>query len=235
MGLLIHKETVKSTNTTIKEYSELLVDKDYVALYSDVQEAGRGRLGRSWESISHSNIYLSIMMNRDIENINFLTIIAGVSLCEVLEELEGLEPKIKWPNDIFVKDKKLSGILTECSYMGSTLNYFVIGIGVNLNNESFKDYEDIATSVFKETKKKYDKVDIIKKIIYQVNKNIDNYINKKFDIKDYEKRIFHLNKEVYLEGEKVLTKGIDEVGNLLVENEKGEELRLTFSEISIKL
>ncbi len=235
MGLLFHKDTVKSTNTSVKEYYDLLDKNDYIALYSDVQEAGRGRLGRTWESLSDDNIYLSIMMKRKIENINFLTIIAGVSVCEVLEDIEGLEPKIKWPNDIFVNGKKLSGILTECSYSGSTLSYFVIGIGVNLNNESFKDFQDIATSVYKETKKKYDKVEIIKKIIDQLNKNIDKYGNKEFDIQAYEKRIFHLKREVYFEGEKVLTKGIDDIGNLIVENQKGEELKLTFSEISIKL
>ncbi|MFV0519628.1 MAG: biotin--[acetyl-CoA-carboxylase] ligase [Lachnospirales bacterium] len=235
MNNIIHINKVSSTNTKIREYEHILNTEKYVALYSDIQEQGRGRKGRVWESTHSDNIYLSIMTKTEIDDINMLTILAGVTLCEVLEKCSNLNPKIKWANDIYVKEKKLAGILTETSYIGTTLNYSIVGIGVNLNNKSFENYSETATSVYLETLKSYDKVSIIKNIIEQFNYNLNRYLEDSFDIKEYEQKIFHINKTVYLDEELVLTKGVTKNGNLIVETSQGELITLTFQEVSIKI
>ncbi len=235
MENIFFKETVTSTNTEIKQYKDLLQNNGYVALYSNCQTEGRGRRNNVWESKDVDNIYLSIMMDKPIKSLDMITIAVGNAVCEVLEQIPNLNCKIKWPNDIYVNDKKLCGILVESSFLGSTLEYYIIGIGVNVNNESFEDVKNIATSIYKETNKKVDRHNLIKEIISNVQKAILKLSQDDFDINEYEKRLNHLNKYVYVNNEKVMSKGVDNIGRLIVEKEDGTLEKLRFSIISAKL
>ncbi len=234
MKNIIYKKSVSSTNTEITQYKNLLDEFDFVALYSDEQTKGRGRKNRFWESINNENIYLSIMCNKQIKNLNMITIASGLSVCEALEEKFDLDFKIKWPNDIYIKNKKLAGILVESSFLGNSLDYFIIGIGINLNNKSFSSVNNIATSIYLETKKFVNRDDLINIIIKKVLENINKLDANNFSISNYEKRLNHLHKEVYLGSEQVLTKGVDNNGNLIIEKSNGVVETLSFEEISIK-
>ncbi len=235
MENIIFKEIVTSTNTEVRQYKNMLQQYDFVALYSDEQTNGRGRRNHFWESKNSDNVYLSIMMDTPIKNIDMITIAIGLSVCEVLEEIKSLNCKIKWPNDLYVNNKKLGGILVETSFLGDEMEYYVIGIGINVNSENFQEVQDIATSIYKETKKKINRDDLIKNII----NNVCNYISKlnkeQFEIAEYEKRLNHINKYVYVDNEKVLCKGIDEKGKLIVQKENTEIEKLSFNMISISL
>ena len=106
---------------------------------ADEQTGGRGRRGRAWESQKGVSIYMSLVLKPEIEpnHASMLTLIAAMAVAGGIEKTTGLECKIKWPNDIVVHGKKVCGILTEMSTQMDYINYIVIGIGINVQNEAF--------------------------------------------------------------------------------------------------
>jgi len=101
------------------------------------QSRGHGRLGRNWFSPKYKGIYLSLILRPGILPAlsPVLTLIAAVSICEAIKENTGLAAQIKWPNDIFLHNKKLGGILTELNAEMDIVRFVVIGIGLNVNND----------------------------------------------------------------------------------------------------
>ena len=117
-----------STNTRLKEWArEGRIAAPYV-LTADSQTAGRGRLGRRFVSPPGTGLYMSILISPP-ENTDAgkITVLAAVAVCRAIHELTGLQPKIKWVNDLFLRGKKVCGILAERIDEG-----VIVGIGVNL-------------------------------------------------------------------------------------------------------
>lgn len=133
--------SVNSTN----EYAKILSaggSPDGTVVVGDQQTAGKGRLGRTWESPKGCAIYISYLLKpRDLrpEKASELTIVAALATAKALTRVTGVETGIKWPNDIIVEGKKVCGILTEMSTDLSHIEHVIIGIGVNVNMNSFPD------------------------------------------------------------------------------------------------
>lgn len=140
----IHFETIDSTNAYLKRESENLNDFTFVS--TSFQEEGKGRDIRSWISNKDENILFSFLI-KDIELISkysCLSIYTAMEVAKFLESKGIQDVKIKWPNDIYVKDRKICGILLE----GSVPNYIVVGIGLNVLQSSFpRDLRNPATSM----------------------------------------------------------------------------------------
>ena len=107
-------------------------------LYAGYQTAGRGQTGNSWESEEGKNLLCSILLPPD-RNLHFLNIAVGGALLRTVSGygLPVTELSIKWPNDIYWKDKKLAGILVENAIVGSEIRYSIAGIGLNANQTKF--------------------------------------------------------------------------------------------------
>jgi BirA family transcriptional regulator, biotin operon repressor / biotin---[acetyl-CoA-carboxylase] ligase len=103
---------------------------------AETQTAGRGRRGRAWASPAGKNLYLSVILRPELppQRAPELTLVAAVALAQTIAD-SGLEPKIKWPNDIQLGGKKVAGILTELSSEPERVHFVVLGLGVNLNAE----------------------------------------------------------------------------------------------------
>ncbi|MCH5346116.1 MAG: biotin--[acetyl-CoA-carboxylase] ligase [Muribaculaceae bacterium] len=134
----IHLETVTSTNQEILKY----VDEAPVYLTADNQTAGRGQRGNTWESEPGKNITMSILLRlkhvRPAEQFAVSRAVA-IAVCDILTPLLPFDKSalIKWPNDIYIDDKKIAGILIENSISGTELKHTVIGIGLNVNQMEF--------------------------------------------------------------------------------------------------
>lgn len=133
---------VNSTNT----YAKALADepgRDGTVVLAQRQTNGKGRKQRAFYSPEKVGLYLSIIVQPQIQldNLNLLTLAAAVGASRAVEELTGISPEIKWPNDILYQGKKLCGILTEVSLESETgqVQSAVIGMGFNVNNETFPD------------------------------------------------------------------------------------------------
>lgn len=104
---------------------------------AETQTKGKGRLGRIWFSPKYKGIYLSLILRPKFspERTPLLTLLSAVSICEAIKEHCGIDAQIKWPNDILIHNKKVAGILTELNAEMDEVNFVVIGIGLNVNNE----------------------------------------------------------------------------------------------------
>ncbi|MDO4754209.1 MAG: biotin--[acetyl-CoA-carboxylase] ligase [Bacillota bacterium] len=109
------------------------------------QTAGRGRLGRTWDSEEGSGIYMSFVV-RALEHVGALTIAAGASVCRSLREM-GYDAMLKWPNDVLIDGKKVCGILSELIINENGMNYVVVGAGLNLTRSFAGDLSRTAISL----------------------------------------------------------------------------------------
>lgn len=127
---------------------------DGTVVTADLQTAGRGRMDRSFQSPRGKGVYLTALLRPNLppERLLPVTAMAGVAVCGAVEELCGVRPGLKWPNDPVLGGKKLCGILTELSLEGETgrVQYLVLGIGVNVGQrlEDFSpEVAEMATSL----------------------------------------------------------------------------------------
>lgn len=125
-----------STNAIVRENADCGAPEGHVVIANE-QTAGRGRLGRSFFSPQNTGIYMSLLLRPDncsSKQAVRITTMAAVAVCEAIESVSGEKALIKWVNDIFVRDRKVCGILTEGSFglESGLLEYAVLGIGINV-------------------------------------------------------------------------------------------------------
>ena len=134
LGHTIHfYEETDSTNTRAREAGRDGAPEGTLFI-AERQTAGRGRLGRTWESPPRRNLYLSVLLRPPValEIVPQLTLVAGLSTAEAVREWVP-RAGIKWPNDVLIDGRKVSGILTEMEASQGRVAFVVVGIGVNLN------------------------------------------------------------------------------------------------------
>lgn len=109
--------------------------KEGPVIIAEEQEKGKGRHGRSWISPSKSGIYMSLILRPEItpNEISRITLLAAVATAKAIREMTGLPALIKWPNDILITNRKVCGILTEMRAEQDSVDFIIIGIGINVN------------------------------------------------------------------------------------------------------
>ncbi|RIW33126.1 biotin--[acetyl-CoA-carboxylase] ligase [Bacillus salacetis] len=185
IGKAIHYiESVPSTqkiaHTLAQEGAE-----EGTAVIADEQTEGRGRLLRSWHSPRGTGIWMSIILKPQLppQRAPQFTLIAAVAVVQAIEEVCGLSPEIKWPNDILLNGRKVTGILTELQAEADKINSIIIGIGMNVNQkaEDFpKELQSIATSLALEKEEKISRVQLIQKVMEKLEMYYDLYMEKGF-------------------------------------------------------
>lgn len=135
---VITLDEVGSTNTWLGQNASAMAD--FTIVQSVSQNAGRGQRGNSWESEPGCNITLS-MLYRPVPDFKpadqfAISEATALAVADTLKEF-GIKAKVKWPNDIYVGDSKISGILIEHSLMGNSITHSVLGIGLNVNQKRF--------------------------------------------------------------------------------------------------
>ena len=197
---LLYLEEIDSTNKFAKENITSIVDSTIV--YTSNQTDGRGRLNRKWMFTGEDNIYASIVLKPSdimMPVYSNLTQLLCLVLCQTFEEY-GVIPKIKWPNDIQINGKKISGILAEAVMGEGALKGIVLGFGVNLNtsSEMLEKINQPATSLNIETGKTIDRKEFMEKLTNKFCLLYNNFIEGGFLLikEDYLRRAGFLNKEV---------------------------------------
>ncbi len=122
---------------------------DFTMVTADRQTAGKGRRGRVWETPADSSIAMSLVLRPkvDLSALSELTILAGIAVARCLKML-GAEPKIKWPNDIRLKDRKVCGILAETKLKNGAADHVILGIGINVTKAAYsREVAEVAVSL----------------------------------------------------------------------------------------
>jgi BirA family biotin operon repressor/biotin-[acetyl-CoA-carboxylase] ligase len=150
---ILRFESIGSTNTEAVAQAKRGADEG-LCIVAREQTGGRGRLGRNWVSEKDAGIYFSIVLRPKVEMrfLPLVTLMSAVAVFETLKE-HGVDPDIKWPNDILVNDKKICGILAEITDT-ATGRAVMVGIGINLRASAFPpEIAETATSIEQETGK----------------------------------------------------------------------------------
>ncbi len=193
------------------------------------QSGGRGTKGRSFSSME-GGVYLSLLrFYEDFPAKNAFSIMCGaaVAVCETLSRY-GVEPKIKWPNDIFVNGRKICGILIENTFSGANISSSVVGVGLNVRNPLPDELKEIATTLYLETGK-YFSVD-------EVTERLTNALLQPCSMEKYEEYLGFIGEEVTLlvGKEQILATllGVDSEGRLRAKTKEGGK---TFSSAEVSL
>jgi len=228
-------DSITSTNDYVKT-----VKKSPFICLAEQQTAGRGRLGRNWYSPFGLNIYLSCLwdFNKDISELSGLSLITGLATIKTLTAYTK-DLKIKWPNDILYKDKKLAGILVEINAETHGSSQAIIGIGLNVNMPGAINRAPTWISLMDIVKKPQDRNKLTSKLINQ----LWNYLNKfekhglKSFLSEWEKYDYLKNKKIKLmHGEKSIggeACGINDQGHLLVKHRNGNVVAYSSGDTSI--
>ncbi len=140
----------ESTNLYAKELIAKSKPPNGTVVLTDNQTAGRGQFGNFWQSEPHQNIALSIILfpKLKIKEQFFLSKTISLACVKALKSITNLDFEIKWPNDIYYKNQKVGGILIENQVIGNDISNSVVGVGINLNQESFENLPQ-ATSIYR--------------------------------------------------------------------------------------
>lgn len=166
---------IDSTNT----YAEKIANnpgESGTLIITDIQTNGIGTKGRRWYTGEANNIAMSIILKPQckIDKLKGITVKIAKCIKKAVQNLYNIELEIKEPNDLILNNKKICGILTKISTIGEKINYLIIGIGLNVNEEDFNEETiKIATSLKKEFNKDFSREDIIIKIIEILEKEIE--------------------------------------------------------------
>ena len=236
-------EQLDSTNTKASELASEGAEHGTVVV-AECQTAGKGRRGRTWESPSEDNIYMSILLRPEFEadRAPMITLVMAYSVAKVLQENGFADVQIKWPNDLVLSGKKVCGILTEMHLQGTTIDSIVVGVGVNVNTTSFlEELVDKATSLFLECGKLLDKEQLIVDIVETFTEMYDRFAEAgdlEFLQDAYNAILVNKNREVcILEPENEYTAyayGINPNGELVVRLEDGTERNVYAGEVSVR-
>ena len=240
---VLYFDTIDSTNTKAQE----LAEKGYPSgtlVVADKQESGKGRRGRSWVSPSGTGIFMTLMIKPDINpnNASMLTLVAALAVAKAITSVTGEEALIKWPNDIVINGKKVCGILTEMNAQFDYINHIVVGIGINVHNESFpEEISQMASSLMIEAGgKRFHRAQIIAETMSYFEQYYDTFL-KTQDlsalVREYDELLVNRNKSVRVLDPKEpfdgKAMGITHKGELIVDTWESRKL-VSSGEVSVR-
>lgn len=232
-----------STNSLLRELviKESLPEGSVVV--ADFQTAGRGQIGNVWESEAGKNLMFSTVLYPTCIPANRQFLISQIAALSVKETLDSYTDHVtvKWPNDIYWKDKKICGILIENDLTGTHIARSILGIGININQKTFISDAPNPISLKQITGQEYDTTSILKAVMQRIR----NYYSllKQGDItpiiQRYQNALFHKN-GIYsycdAEGEfKAEIIGVEPDGHFLLQDENGKIRRYVFKEVQYLL
>jgi len=182
---ILFSSEVDSTNQWAKELAMYGAQEGTVVI-AETQTKGRGRLGREWISPT-GGLWFSLILRpklRPAEAVK-LTFVAGLAVAKVLRETFGLDVETKWPNDVLVNGKKICGILTEMNTTGETVNFVVVGVGVNSNFNAEKVFPEeltkVTTSLESELGRKVQLEELLKGLLERLENLYELFIKEGFN------------------------------------------------------
>ena len=183
---MVYQRSCTSTQIIAHQLAQEGTPAGTVAI-TEEQTAGRGRMARVWDSAYGKGIWMSVVLRPDVvpQKAPQFTLVAAVAMVRAIEEVTGVKPEIKWPNDILIKGKKCTGILTELQSDADGIQALIIGIGLNVNQE-LSDFDvqvqPIATSLKMESGKHVSRQDMVRAILFHLEHYTDLYIVEGFGI-----------------------------------------------------
>ncbi len=196
-------DTVDSTNNYAMARVQAGMASHGMAWFAHEQTAGKGQRGKGWETQPGKNIAMSLVLQPDFLDARqqfYLSAAIALACFEFFSGYAGEETKIKWPNDLFWRDRKAGGVLIENVFHGKKWKWAIVGIGININQVSFDKAIKNPVSLKQITGKEFDTVALAKELYTLLMKKIQELSTRSFDkiLEDYNTHLYKLNKNVLL-------------------------------------
>ena len=235
IGKVLHQlDAIGSTNQYALDVLSKSKPSEGIIFLTHNQYAGRGQVNKHWESEPRKNLTFSLLLYPTFLPARQQFLLSQAISLGIAETLQTFIPKkisIKWPNDLYVEDRKITGILIQNSLKGSSLQSAVVGIGLNVNQAIFKSDAPNPTSIFLETNQTLDLNLVLDKLCQHIEQR---YLQLKAGHhqqlqKDYRQFLFRLNApHLYKRPDNAVfsgtIKGVTEIGQLQMETERGMEV-----------
>ncbi len=245
---LIELSSIDSTN--IYAISQIMEDKAVSGscYRADFQTHGKGQQGKVWDSEKGENLLCSYVLSLSslkkakelaetgtLSNQFGLSVAVSLAVSDFFSALAGEETKIKWPNDLYWRDRKAGGILIENKIRGTEWTWSIMGIGININQTQFNTAQGRPVSLKQITGKSFE----INKLLHQLSSALTNRVNE-WLLGQFETMLAEYNERLFMKGQEVKFKsnhihflaevvGVNKEGKLLVNN--GIEQSYNFGEI----
>ena len=192
-----HYKSVNSTMDTIKKLFSY--DQNKLLVLADTQVEGKGRRGNFWHS-PKGNVYLSFTLEMliDIKDHFIINAAVALTIAKTIDFICNVSSKIKWPNDILVNGKKISGLITEIIKQKNT-NYIIVGVGINVDSSPI--VSKYPTTFSKDINPSFEKIEIIKLFILNFFKKYKKIEYSVYDsiLKDFKNKLLYLNENINLQ------------------------------------
>jgi BirA family biotin operon repressor/biotin-[acetyl-CoA-carboxylase] ligase len=244
VGQTVHYwPAVGSTNDELKRLAEAGAPEGTLAL-ADEQTAGRGRLrGRTWVAPARSSLLMSLLFRPAWlapTQTGQLTMLCALAAADAVAEVAGLQPGLKWPNDLLLDGKKLAGVLTELSFAGDKLAWAVVGVGLNVNAD-FAGQADLAataTSLSMAVGRPVSRLRLLHAYLAGVEARYEALRTGRSPHREWAARLATLGQAVAVHAPdgvyQGIAEGVDEAGALLLRQSSGEVVRILAGDVTLK-
>lgn len=236
----VYAEELNSTNSFLLDKNSNYNQNGTVVL-AEKQTAGRGRMERVWYSQRDQNLTFSILLKGNkkySQKINIINLAASLAIAISIENLYQLKTELKWPNDVLINRKKVSGILIESTSSGNKIDRIVIGIGINVNQTVFQGKFNIEpTSIRNEINDVVDRERFLAEVLNNFEMLMEKAIESSdFILNEWRERCKMIGERISVsDGEKIksgIFVDIDESGFLLLKS-KDKIQKIHFGDVGI--
>ena len=237
-------EATTSTNDVVEKLARDNV-REGVVVFAESQTKGRGRLGRAWVSPPRKGLWFSILLRPPLRPAaaTRMTIATATALARAISSHTLLKPEIKWPNDILIGGKKISGVLTELSAELDKVKYIILGIGINVNHTAAEfppDLRKTATSLRIASGQRLDRGDLAVRILRELDHDYARICDGEFEAvaDEWEERCTTLGRRVTIQmGDRMIegaAESLDRDGALLIRTQHGHLEQIIGGDVTIK-
>lgn len=239
---LIVLESIGSTNDYVKKNRDRLAH--FQGVLANEQTAGKGRMGRHWLAQRDDALNLSVLLiprkgTELVTETECLSLLCALAVAEAIEQITDLDTQIKWPNDVLIRGKKVSGILVENVFGEKGGGCTVVGIGVNVNAECFpEEIRNKAVSLSQLLGRRMEIIPLAQRILGVLRQKLEHCDRRALILNDYIRRCITIGSDICtissageLWGRAV---GIQEDGALLVMTPEGEQVAFYSGEVSVR-
>lgn len=211
---------------------------------AEEQTAGRGRFGRSWISPKGSTIALSVVLRPRLPHLPKLNMMASLAVVRSIQWVTPLKPCIKWPNDVLIQGKKVSGMLIDSFVKGDEVEYAIVGIGINVNLDVslFPEISSTATSLSSQLGREVSRLQVLQRLLEEMEELYLGVGRNEPLHREWQRHLDTLGKEIEVRwggdekgrAERGYAEAVDEDGNLLLRRSDSSLITVVAGEVTLR-